>query len=116
MPKAVPVNTMSFGKRKKAFDAAYSMFEYLINNVEYRAMFIARAKSGELHPTLEKMFFEYILGKPTENVNLNISDNRTDYSKLTEEQILDQKIAMQDRLIQIRAAENTLPNGDTVVN
>ena len=105
----------SFARKMRSYNTAMKMFQDLVLDPEYVAMFIARAKTGELHPSLEKMMFEYLLGKPTETLNLNVNDNRQDYSQLTEEQIVEKKVAMTERLLQLRK-EDDVTDVDATVN
>lgn len=36
----------------------------MLSDPEYLATFMARARTGALHPTVERMLFEYAFGKP----------------------------------------------------
>lgn len=83
---------------------SYKMFEFLVCDPEYRANFIQRAREGKLNPTLEKMMFEYLLGKPAETLNLNMDNEKsTDVSALTEKEILERKKQIMDKILELRA-------------
>jgi len=99
MPRQSAVKTLgSFGKKIKVYKAAMSLFEHLIQDPVYRVSFTTRARLGDLHPTLEKMMFEYLLGRPTENINLNVSDTREDLSQLTEDQLQNRVLQLQTQV------------------
>lgn len=63
------------------------MFDSVIFDPEYRRMFKLRAKAGDLHPSVEAAMFNYLAGKPTEVIDLTVSDKREDLSELSTEEL-----------------------------
>lgn len=74
------------------------MFHDVVENPRYQSMFIARALEGELHPSLEILMFHYILGKPSETIDLTINDNREDLTSLTESQLQERVLELHTQL------------------
>ncbi len=101
-----------WGRQLKHKRMAMEMFQQVMEHKRYRSMFIARAIEGELHPSLEQMMFHYILGKPTETIDLNVNDQREDLTVLTEPQLKDRVLQLQGQLESL----NTITVDNKAVN
>ena len=104
MARKLNEDVKKFGSKLKSYNMGIGLFEHIIKSPQYRAMFIARALEGELHPSLEILMFHYILGKPSETIDLNINDNRENLTELSEGQLRERVLDLHTQLKTIDVA------------
>ena len=100
------------GTLNKATLAGREFAERLVNDPEYLASVVARAKAGKLQPGIEQMIWYYALGKPRESVELsgNIGSAR-DVTTMSTTELLDElernQVATAEFLTQHRGQQHT---------
>lgn len=68
-------------------ERAREIVSKILNDETYLLNLKKRALLGVLAPAMEMMLWHYMYGKPQDTVNVNISDDREDLTKLTDEQL-----------------------------
>jgi len=74
-------------KTAKAYQNGMKLFRQILESREYKENFVKRAIHGLLPPAVEIMMFHYILGKPSEQININFQDAQEDLTVLTRPQL-----------------------------
>lgn len=59
----------------------------IINDPDYRANLLERARKGNLQPQIEQLLYYYAFGKPVDNIAVEVSENPQDMSSMTTEQL-----------------------------
>lgn len=76
--------------------------EEMVNDPSYRHGIKVRLLEGTLPNSLETMIWHYAAGKPTEHVEMNVSE-KTDLSKLTASELAERARVLQEFLAQTSA-------------
>jgi hypothetical protein len=76
------------GTLNKATLAGRAFAERLVNDPEYLASVVARAKAGKLQPGIEQMIWYYALGKPKEQLEVSGSVSGRDVTQMSTDELL----------------------------
>lgn len=79
----------------------------ILENGDYQASLVLRAKLGTLPPAVETMLWHYAYGKPAENLNVNVQD-QTDLSSLSVEDLAGRALQLARALQEAREAASTI--------
>ncbi len=88
-----------------AVRSAQELANFILQDAEYRVNLIARARAGTLNASIEQMLWHYILGKPTETINLLDDRRAKDVSHLTDEELNQELVLLRARGEKVLAKE-----------
>lgn len=101
-----------WSQRLKTKQKLISIFNDIVMDPLYQENLKARARAGEIHPSLEVAIWHYLAGKPVEEINVHASDKMQEVSEMNNEQLGDRIAVLHQRLEMLKAQEQAQEQTD----
>lgn len=92
-------------------ERALKIVRDIIEDPDYLRNLKRRALAGVLAPAVEMMLWHYLIGKPSETVNVNVNYKGEDLTKLSDEQLAEKARLLSDKILTDKPKQQLLPSG-----
>lgn len=81
----------------------------ILESEDYQQSLAERIRDKSLAPGIEAMLWYYAYGKPIENVNIKVSQEEEDLSKLSTQELMERAKKLHEQLEEAAQVEQALP-------